>query len=125
MDAAKAWHNAGQQEYGRTVGTKCAGVRIHRGRGRRLSNLAPASHRQGITMGEVKIEWHKDEAQRVIGHAAGSALHWSKRYALFTKWWQRIRSRYEVEQLSDRDLADMGLTRLDAFNQAQKPFWEA
>ena len=76
-------------------------------------------------MREVKIEWHKDETQRVIGHPAGSAIPRSKLYALFTKWWQRIRSRYEVEQLSDRDLADMGLTRLDAFNQAQKPFWEA
>jgi uncharacterized protein YjiS (DUF1127 family) len=87
--------------------------------------MAPASHCQGITMREVKIEWHKDETPRVIGHPVGSAIHWSKLYALFTKWWQRIRSRYEVEQLSDRDLADMGLTRRDAFNQAQKPFWEA
>ena len=74
-------------------------------------------------MREVKIGWHKDETQR--GYPAGSAIPRSKLYALFTKWWQRSRSRYEVEQLGDRDLADMGLTRLDAFNQAQKPFWEA
>ena len=27
--------------------------------------------------------------------------------------------------LSERDLSDMGLTRLDAFNETCKPFWEA
>src|SRR5262249_55067150 len=35
-------------------------------------------------MREVKIEWHKDETQRVIGHPAGSAIPRSKLYALFT-----------------------------------------
>ena len=37
----------------------------------------------------------------------------------------RIRSRYELEQLNERDLADMGLTRSDTFNEKQKPFWRA
>ena len=43
---------------------------------------------------------------------------------LFTVWWQRIRSRYELERLDERDLADMGLTRPDIFNEIQKPFWQ-
>ena len=50
---------------------------------------------------------------------------WSQLEALFGEWWQRIISRYELESLSERDLADMGITRLDAFNEIQKPFWQA
>jgi uncharacterized protein YjiS (DUF1127 family) len=43
---------------------------------------------------------------------------------LFGEWWHRLRSRYELESLSDRDLADMGMSRLDAFSEIQKPFWQ-
>ena len=50
---------------------------------------------------------------------------WSQLEALFGEWWQRIISRYELESLSERDLADMGMTRIDAFNEIQKPFWQA
>jgi uncharacterized protein YjiS (DUF1127 family) len=49
----------------------------------------------------------------------------SKLESLFGEWWHRIRSRYELESLSERDLADMGMTRIDAFNEIQKPFWQA
>ncbi len=45
--------------------------------------------------------------------------------ALFAEWWRRAQSRYAIERLSERDLADMRLTRLDAVKEAQKPFWEA
>jgi len=51
--------------------------------------------------------------------------HWSNLAALFAEWRRRVLSRYEVMRLSERDLADMGLTRLDARNEMQKPFWEA
>jgi uncharacterized protein YjiS (DUF1127 family) len=50
---------------------------------------------------------------------------WSRLGVLFAEWRRRIHSRGELERLSDRDLADMGLTRLDAANEMQKPFWEA
>jgi uncharacterized protein YjiS (DUF1127 family) len=50
---------------------------------------------------------------------------WSDFKLLFTAWKDRIRSRYELEQLNERDLADMGLTRSDTFNEIQKPFWQA
>jgi uncharacterized protein YjiS (DUF1127 family) len=50
---------------------------------------------------------------------------WSQLEALFGEWWQRIIARYELESLSERDLADMGMTRIDAFNEIQKPFWQA
>ena len=51
-------------------------------------------------------------------------LCWSQLEALFGEWWHRIVSRYELESLSERDLADMGMTRVDAFNEIQKPFWQ-
>jgi uncharacterized protein YjiS (DUF1127 family) len=44
--------------------------------------------------------------------------------ALLGEWWHRIISRYELESLSERDLADMGMNRIDAFNEIQKPFWQ-
>jgi uncharacterized protein YjiS (DUF1127 family) len=51
--------------------------------------------------------------------------HWSTATALFAEWRRRVRSRHELDRLSERDLADMGLTPLDAANEMQKPFWEA
>ena len=51
--------------------------------------------------------------------------HWSRMAALVAEWRRRIRSRDELERLSERELADMGLTRLDVLNEIQKPFWEA
>jgi uncharacterized protein YjiS (DUF1127 family) len=50
---------------------------------------------------------------------------WTKLESLFGGWWHRARSRYELESLSERDLADIGMTRIDAFNEIQKPFWQA
>jgi uncharacterized protein YjiS (DUF1127 family) len=49
---------------------------------------------------------------------------WSALESTFDQRWHRIRSRYELESLSERDLADMGMTRLDTFNEIQKPFWQ-
>jgi uncharacterized protein YjiS (DUF1127 family) len=49
---------------------------------------------------------------------------WNESQKLFTVWWRRIRSRYELERLNERDLADMGLMRPDIFNEIQKPFWQ-
>jgi uncharacterized protein YjiS (DUF1127 family) len=51
--------------------------------------------------------------------------HWSKLAVLFAEWRRRLQFRYDVQRLSERDLADMGLTRLDALYEMQKPFWEA
>jgi uncharacterized protein YjiS (DUF1127 family) len=49
---------------------------------------------------------------------------WSMLESTFDQWRHRIRSRYELESLNERDLADMGMTRLDTFNEIQKPFWQ-
>jgi uncharacterized protein YjiS (DUF1127 family) len=50
---------------------------------------------------------------------------WSKLAALVAAWQQRAQFRYDVERLSERDLTDMRLTRLDAVNETEKPFWQA
>ena len=42
---------------------------------------------------------------------------WSELNSLFDECWQRITSRCQFESLSERDLADMGMTRTDAFNE--------
>jgi uncharacterized protein YjiS (DUF1127 family) len=52
-----------------------------------------------------------------------SLLFW-KSQKLLTAWGQRIRSRYQLECVNERDLADMGLTRSDVLNEVQKPFWQ-
>jgi uncharacterized protein YjiS (DUF1127 family) len=49
---------------------------------------------------------------------------WSNLQVVFTEWRLRIRFRYELERLNERDSANMGMTRTDAFNETQKPFWE-
>ena len=45
-------------------------------------------------------------------------------WVLLTEWRQRMRLRYEVERLTEQELADMRLTREDALNEVQKPFWQ-
>lgn len=50
---------------------------------------------------------------------------WRELRALLIEWRQRARSRRELAILDDRELWDMGLTRMDANNEAEKPFWEA
>jgi uncharacterized protein YjiS (DUF1127 family) len=50
---------------------------------------------------------------------------WNELGALLVEWRRRVRSRYELMALNDRDLSDMGMTRLDACNECDKPFWWA
>jgi len=51
--------------------------------------------------------------------------HWSEIRTLFIEWRQRARSRLELMLLDDRELWDMGLTRVDAHRESNKPFWES
>jgi uncharacterized protein YjiS (DUF1127 family) len=50
--------------------------------------------------------------------------HWSEIRTLFIEWRQRARSRLELMLLDDRELWDMGLTRVDARRESNKPFCE-
>ena len=39
-------------------------------------------------------------------------------------WQERARGRKELEQLDDRMLRDIGINRIDALREADKPFWK-
>ena len=39
------------------------------------------------------------------------------------EWRRRVRQRQELMMLTDRDFADMRMTRSDAIEEARKPFW--
>jgi uncharacterized protein YjiS (DUF1127 family) len=41
----------------------------------------------------------------------------------FLRWRERRRSRQMLLTLGDRELRDIGLTRLDAWQEWRKPFW--
>ena len=49
---------------------------------------------------------------------------WRTLKALFIEWRQRARTRGELMALNDRELWDMGLSRGDACNEFDKPFWQ-
>jgi len=40
------------------------------------------------------------------------------------EWWQRLRSRYELQNLGEQGLRDIGLTSGEAQLEASKPFWQ-
>ena len=65
-----------------------------------------------------------------------SALHWTDHAAgphtpsrfgdlrsLIGEWLRRIESRRELAGLGYRELRDIGVTRVDALREAEKPFW--
>jgi uncharacterized protein YjiS (DUF1127 family) len=60
----------------------------------------------------------------VSDHSFRHASCWSTVRSLFAEWQQRVQSRFELERLSERDLLDMKLTRLEIFDETQKPFWQ-
>jgi uncharacterized protein YjiS (DUF1127 family) len=50
---------------------------------------------------------------------------WSEFRAMLVEWRQRVLSRCELSMLDDRELWDMGLARMDAEQEADRPFWQA
>jgi uncharacterized protein YjiS (DUF1127 family) len=71
-----------------------------------------------------------DAAMRILNMSAtffrprSGLSRWSKVKRYLVECVRRVRFRYELITLSERDLADVGMTRLDAFNESIKPFWE-
>lgn len=43
--------------------------------------------------------------------------------SLFRLWRQRARERHELARLDQRDLRDIGLSRLEVYDEISKPFW--
>jgi uncharacterized protein YjiS (DUF1127 family) len=50
---------------------------------------------------------------------------WSHVKHRIGEWRRRLRSRQELEALSDATLRDIGIARCDARRETQKPFWMA
>ena len=48
---------------------------------------------------------------------------WGSSKTCLVEWRSRARSRRELLQFDDRELSDMGLTRMDVYNETRKPFW--
>ncbi|KAA0684138.1 DUF1127 domain-containing protein [Roseomonas genomospecies 6] len=64
---------------------------------------------------------HARSGQGIASHGMGGAL-----VALFdmvATWNERRRQRRALEALPDHLLQDIGLSRADAVNEADKPFW--
>jgi uncharacterized protein YjiS (DUF1127 family) len=56
-------------------------------------------------------------AMRRSGHAVGRALE------LGQTWLERSRQRRQLAELGDYMLRDIGITRAEAWFEADKPFW--
>ena len=48
---------------------------------------------------------------------------WNAVKGCVAEWLHHAASRRELMSLSDRELADVGLTTMDACNETRKPFW--
>jgi uncharacterized protein YjiS (DUF1127 family) len=44
-------------------------------------------------------------------------------WVLFARWIERTRQRNALARLDDHQLRDIGITRLDAVRECEKPFW--
>lgn len=45
-------------------------------------------------------------------------------FALLMKWQERAEQRYSLADMDERQLRDVGLTRLDLHAEINKPFWQ-
>lgn len=55
--------------------------------------------------------------------ASGVRAWWRQARQTIRTWSQRTAERHQLWDLSDNDLRDMGVSRLDAIAEASKPFW--
>jgi uncharacterized protein YjiS (DUF1127 family) len=83
-------------------------------------------------MGAIMTHWTDTFSARLSARKArGSAGGFSNRTLALVVWaldcillWQeRARSRHQLARLDARMLKDIGLSRLDALREADKPFW--
>lgn len=63
-------------------------------------------HHRGLTLRDFRV------------HGGAARL-----FALVAACVRRTQSRRELVCLGDRELRDIGITRIDALREAQKPFW--
>lgn len=69
-------------------------------------------------------------AARLPGRGQGGARSFTRRMALglvtlLVVWQQRLQDRACLQGMSEARLRDIGLTRVDAWREGEKPFWRA
>lgn len=61
----------------------------------------------------------------IIQYAAQRGSPWDAFKRQLSEWRRRSWSRYELQQLSDSTLRDIGLSRCELHHEVAKPFWMA
>jgi uncharacterized protein YjiS (DUF1127 family) len=57
---------------------------------------------------------------------SGAARGWSgTAFDKLAQWYDRATQRRQLNELNDRLLADIGVTRIDACHESRKHFWQA
>lgn len=66
-----------------------------------------------------------DLAQTIATSSPSVSLNGGSLGSLFLTWMRRAQQRRDLTELTDRELADMGLTDHQVASEAAKPFWQA
>jgi len=73
----------------------------------------------GLTASAAAGAARRRQARHWLQHALDGCL------ATLTEWRHRSRTRGELAKLDERMLRDIGITRVDAWREANKPFWRS
>jgi uncharacterized protein YjiS (DUF1127 family) len=85
--------------------------------GRRRTRPAPKKE-QTMSTFTLTSQTYRRQAEASLPIAMTQVL------ALAGSWYQRARQRRQLAELSDRQLADIGINRAEACAEAGKPFWQ-
>lgn len=66
-----------------------------------------------------------DIAQTIATSSPTFSLNDKPTGSIFLTWMRRASQRRDLTELTDRELADMGLTDHQVAQEAAKPFWQA
>ena len=68
---------------------------------------------------DLYLPWTYSTRRAQRRHIYPVAASWM----LFATWIERARQRNALAKLDDRQLRDIGITRIDAARECEKPFW--
>ncbi|MBD9481605.1 DUF1127 domain-containing protein [Pseudomonas sp. PDM14] len=73
----------------------------------------------------------RQQGYAIAHSAAGSQLHFSTIHKAVAaavrqlrRWWQLAQQRHRLALLDEHALKDIGITRAEAEQEAQRPFWD-
>ncbi|MVW75823.1 DUF1127 domain-containing protein [Pseudomonas xionganensis] len=59
-----------------------------------------------------------------FSHPLQLAQPWRRLGRQLKRWWQLAEQRRQLAMLGDAQLKDIGLSRADALQEAERPFWD-